>query len=479
MPLDFLINGELGHTTETTYPVYCKADQSVITEVPDASEADIDAAVAAARAAQPAWASVPGAERAALLHRLADLMDAHAEEMADYNGPEMGIPRAGSAGGIRGFHSGLVRFYAGIADKQFGRVVQHGNGPLNYTVRDPLGVVAHLLAWNTPLGAFTQKVPPSLVAGNTVVVRAADEAPLTTLYLSNLVKEAGFPPGVINIVSGLGPKTGQYLVAHPGVDGVSFTGSVPTGRAIALAAAQTFKRSVLELGGKSPFVICPDADLDVALPRAVAGAFGYQGQGCSAVARVLVPEAMRDEIAARITGLVKAYVPALPDDAPGDAPTFGPVFNQRQMETTLRFLAIAKKDGEVLAGGGRIETPPFAKGYFLQPAVALLEDTSSALWREEVFGPLFTLTSYRDEDHAVELANDTDFGLSGSVWSRDGGTARRIAHRLRFGTVWANMVLAWSYHSPWGGFKNTGWGREFGVDAVESFTEVKSIWLNP
>jgi acyl-CoA reductase-like NAD-dependent aldehyde dehydrogenase len=317
------------------------------------------------------------------------------------------------------------------------------------------------------------------VAGNTLVVRAADEAPLTTLYLSRLVQEAGFPPGVVNIVSGLGPKTGAYLVSHPGVDGVSFTGSVPTGRAIALAAAQSFKRSVLELGGKSPFVICPDADLDLALPSAVGGAFSYQGQGCSAVARVLVPEERRDEVVERITELVKAYRPGLPDDEPGDRPAFGPVFNRRQMETTLRFVDIAGKDGTVLAGGYRIEDAPFADGYYLQPAVALLEDTGSELWREEVFGPLFTITSYRDEDHAVELANDTDFGLSGSVWTQHGGTARRIAQRLRFGTVWTNMVLTWSYHSPWGGFKHTGWGREFGVDAVESFTEVKSIWLNP
>jgi acyl-CoA reductase-like NAD-dependent aldehyde dehydrogenase len=475
---DFLINGELGHSTDSTYPVYCKADQSVIMEVPDASTADIDAAVAAARGALGTWKSVPAVQKAAMLNRLADLMDQHAEALGDLNGPEMGMPRIWPTNGIRWFHSGLVRFYAGIADKQYGRVLESGSGPLNYTVREPLGVVAHLLAWNTPLGAFMQKVPPSIIAGNTVVVRAADEAPLTTLYLSNLVREAGFPPGVINIVSGLGPETGAYLVSHPGVDGVSFTGSVPTGRAIALAAAKSFKRTVLELGGKCPFLICEDADLDVAVARAASGAFGFQGQGCSAVARVLVPESMKEELVERITERVRAYRPALPEDTDESVPTFGPVFNRRQLETTLRFAGIARQDGTLLAGGSRVEEAPFKDGYYIQPGVALLENTDSELWKEEVFGPLFSITPYADEEQAIALANDTSFGLSACVWSRDSGRARRIAEQLRFGTVWTNMVMHWTFHSPWGGFKNTGWGREFGIDSVHSFSEVKSIWLS-
>jgi acyl-CoA reductase-like NAD-dependent aldehyde dehydrogenase len=478
MKYEFLINGELGQATDATYPVYKKADQSVMAEVPDASIEDIDAAVAAARAAQPAWKALHPAHKMAMLNRLADLMDQHADAIAEINGPEMGMPKLWPANGIRWFHSGLIRFYAGIADKQYGRVLESGTGPLNYTVQEPLGVVAHLLAWNTPMGAFTQKVPPSLIAGNTLVVRAADEAPLTTLYIARLVQEAGFPPGVINIVSGLGPKTGAYLVGHPGVDGVSFTGSVPTGRAIATTAAQSFKRTVLELGGKCPFLICEDADMEEAVQRAVAGAFGFQGQGCSAVSRVLIPESRKDELVDRITARVAAYKPALPEDTDESVPTFGPVFNRKQVETTLHFVDVAKKDGQLLTGGYRLEEAPFADGYYMQPGVALLENTDSELWKDEVFGPLFSVTPYKDEAHAIELANDCNFGLSGVVWSSNAGHARRIAEQLHFGTVWSNMVMHWTFHSPWGGFKSTGWGREFGVDSVKSFSEVKSIWVS-
>jgi acyl-CoA reductase-like NAD-dependent aldehyde dehydrogenase len=366
-----------------------------------------------------------------MLFRLADLMDRHANDMAELNGPELGISKASAAQGIRGFHSGLVRYYAGIADKQFGKVLEYGDGALNYTVREPLGVVACMLAWNTPLGSLTQKLPPAIAAGNTVVVRAADEAPLTALYLGRLIQDAGFPPGVINVVSSFGPKSGAYLVEHPGVDGIS----------------------------------------------SVACAFAYQGQGCSAVARVLVPRAMQAAITERIVAIVKSYEPSLPDDPPKAVPTFGPMFSRKQMETTIRFIEIARSDGELLAGGDRVENTPFEQGYYLQPAVASLENTNSELWKEEVFGPLFTITPYRDEADAIDLANDTQFGLSACVWSENLGTARNIARQLRFGTVWVNMALHWSYHSPWGGFKNSGWGREFGADAAQSFTEPKAIWL--
>ncbi len=475
---DFLIGGECRHLTATRYPVFAKVDQSVVAEVPDASEADIDAAVSAARAAWPAWRRTPVEERARLLFRLADLMDAHAARIGEFYGPEAGWPRRGLVEGGMAFHSGLVRFYAGLAGRDCGSVLQDSSESLNYTVREPLGVIAHLLAWNTPLGAFTQKVPPALTAGNTVVVRAADEAPLTTLYLGRLVQEAGFPPGVINIVSGLGARTGEYLVAHPGVDGVSFTGSVAVGRAIAETAARSFKRTVLELGGKSPFVVFPDADLEHAAEAAVKFAFLYQGQGCTAVARVLVHESSVDEFAARVEALTRAYRPVQPEDWSGDAPHFGPLFNQRQFERMQRFVEIARRDGELLTGGERVTEAPFDRGFYVQPAVARLDDVRSPLWREEVFGPLFTVTPFRDEAHAVTLANDADFALSGSVWTRNSGRARRVARELRFGTVWTNAVFQFSHRSPWGGWKSTGCGREYGIAALDSFTEVKSIWIN-
>lgn len=477
MEFKFLINGELVPSSGgRTYPVYNKVDQSVLAEVPDSNPADIDAAVAAAKAARPGWRALAPVERGRLLLRLADRMDAAAAEIAPWFGPEEGLSK-NALNHAMSFHSGLVRFYAGIADKQYGRVIQSERGPLNYTVREPLGVVACLLAWNTPLGSFTQKVTPALVAGNTVVVRVPDEAPLAVLAMGRLILDAGIPPGVINIVAGLGGETGAYLVSHPDVHGVSFTGSVSVGRAIAQAAAPTFKRSVLELGGKSPLLICADADLDRAARKAVMGAFAYQGQGCSAVSRVLVHEAVYPQVLERITRLVEAYQPGLPDDPP-DGPWIGPLFNERQFKRTMEFVELARREGKLVTGGDRVESPPFAGGYFVRPALVKETDPSSRFFMEEIFGPVLTIISFEDEAQAIELANTCEYALSASVWSANSDAARRIAHALEFGTVWINDHLNFSHHSPWGGFKNTGWDREFGVDAVNSFTETKAIWLN-
>ena len=478
MKFDFFINGRLGHETDKTYSVYCKADQSVITEVPDASEADIDAAVAAARAALPVWRRVKPVDRCKMVARMAELMRERVHEVTEYFGKEEGLPRNALAGSIS-FHSDLWQFYAGIGDKQYGGVLEHEGEYLNYFIREPLGVIACMLAWNTPLGSFSQKAPPALLGGNTVVVRAPDEAPLAVLWMGTLAKEAGFPDGVINIVAGLGGESGAYLVRHPEVDGVSFTGSVVVGRKIAEACAPTFKRSVLELGGKSPFIICADADLEHAAACAVQAAFAYQGQGCSAVSRVLIEASVHDEVLARMVKMVESYQPALPDTPVSDAPHIGPMFNKRQMERTLEFVALAKREARLLAGGFRVEDPPFDKGYYLQPAICSLEDTDSDLFMEEIFGPLLTVVSFKDEAHAIALANKCNFALSASVWSKDFGKARGMAEAIRFGTVWTNNHLCFSHHSPWGGFKNSGWDREFGIDAIESFTEVKSIWLHP
>ena len=478
MKFDFLINGELRHNSDRVYPVYCKADQSVIAEIPDASEADIDAAVASARAALPVWRNVKPVDRCKMVSRMAGLMDERAHEVSGYFGMEEGLPRDAFSNSIS-FHSDLWRFYAGIGDKQYGQVLEHEGDYLNYLIREPLGVIACMLAWNTPLGSFSQKVPAALLGGNTVVVRVPDEAPLAALWMGTLVKEAGFPDGVINIVAGMGGESGASLVRHPDVAGVSFTGSVVVGRKIAEACAPTFKRSVLELGGKSPFIICADADVEAAASRAVEAAFAYQGQGCSAVSRVLVEASVLDKVLARMVSIVKSYKPALPDSPVPGCPNFGPVFNRRQMERTLEFVELAKREANLLTGGYRVREAPFDKGYYLQPAICYLEDTTSDLFMEEIFGPLLTVVSFKDEAHAVELANTCDFALSGSVWSKDFGKARRMAETIRFGTVWTNNHLCFSHHSPWGGYKNTGWDREFGVAAIESFTEVKSIWLHP
>ena len=475
MNFDFFIGGKLGHQTDKTYPVYCKADQTVIAEIPDASTQDVDDAVAAAKDAFPAWRAMSPVQRGKLVSRMADLMDERAHEVTEFFGKEEGLPRETLKNNI-GFHSDLWRFYAGIADKQYGRVLEWEGDYINYTVREPLGIVPCMLAWNTPLGSFSQKVPPALLGGNTVVVRVPDEAPLAALWMGTLIKEAGFPDGVINVIAGLGGETGAYLVEHSDVEGVSFTGSVVVGRKIAEACAPTFKRSVLELGGKSPLIICADADLDAAAERAVWGAFAYQGQGCSAVSRVSIEESVHDQVLERMVEIVKSYKACHPDHPIEGSPNIGPVFNKRQMERTLEFVELAKKEAKLLAGGHRVEDESLSGGYYLQPAICSLENTDSDLFMEEIFGPLLTVVSFKDEAHAIELANKCAFALSGSVWSSNPGKARRMAQAIRFGTVWINNHLCFSHHSPWGGSKNTGWDREFGIDAIDSFTEVKSIW---
>ena len=475
MTFDFLIGGQHRHYGSRVYPVYDKADQSVIMEIPDATKEDIDAAVSSAQAAWPLWRKVSPRERCRMVERMAALMEERAHEVTELFGREEGLPREAFVESIS-FHSDLWRFYAGIGDKRYGQVLEHEGEHLNYTIREPLGVIACLLAWNTPLGSFSQKVPPALLGGNTVVVRVPDEAPLGALWMGTLVREAGFPDGVINIVAGMGGETGAALVGHPDVAGVSFTGSVAVGRKIAEACAPSFKRSVLELGGKSPLIICADADLEKAASRAVEAAFAYQGQGCSAVSRVLIEASVHDRVLERMVELVRTYVPAHPDAPDPGSPRFGPVFNRRQLERTLAFVELARKDARLLAGGYRVEEPPFDKGYYLQPGICSLENTDSPLFMEEIFGPLLTVVPFQDECDAVDLANKCDFALSGSVWSKDFGKARRLAEALRFGTVWINNHLCFSHHSPWGGYKNTGWDREFGIHAIDSFTEVKSVW---
>ena len=263
------------------------------------------------------------------------------------------------------------------------------------------------------------------------------------------------------------------------IKAITLTGSERAGSAVAEIAGRYIKKTVLELGGKSPLIICADADLNAAAKRAVEAAFSYQGQGCSAVSRVLIEESVHDDVLEHMVDIVRSYQPALPDKPVPGSPNIGPVFNKRQMERTLEFVELAKKEARLLAGGYRIENPPFDKGYYLQPAISSLADTNSALYLEEIFGPLLTVVSFKNESHAIALANKCNYALSGSVWSKDFGKARRMAEALHFGTVWTNNHLCFSHHSPWGGYKNTGWDREFGIDAIESFTEVKSIWLHP
>lgn len=475
MKLDFFINGRFEHRTATTYTVLRKGDLTPFMTVPDAQAEDVNAAVEAAAASQPAWRDMPVDDKMVLLLRLADGMRRRAAEFGDLHGPEVGVSRRGSAEGMKG-HAALVRYYAGLAGKTYGAVLAAEDGFLNYTVEEPLGVIATMLPWNSTIGAFTQKVPAALMMGNTVVVRAADEAPLSTLLMGEVLAEAGFPAGVVNIICGLGPTSGEALVSHPLVRAVSFTGSVPTGKAIVRAAAASLKRTVLELGGKTPFIVFPDADLQRAAETAVQFAYNYQGQICCSVARILVHREIASDFISRLLVLIAKFRPALPDDDL-EPPVFGPLFNEKQFQRTCHFLEVARNDGQLLCGGERLTDGRFASGYYVRPALAKLQNTSSELWEEEIFGPLATVTEFSDDDEALALANHSRFALAASVWSRDLGRLHRLCRRISAGTVWANSCFQFSHHSPWGGFKESGWGREYGAHAIRGLSDTKNVWL--
>ncbi len=447
-----------------TLEVLEPATEAVLAEIPRAGPGDVDRAVARAAAAFPAWRAVTPADRAVRLRRLSDAVREHQEELAQLEARNAGKP-IGDARGEIDMVAQVFAYYAGAPERLLGASIPVAGGQA-WTVREPLGVVGLIVPWNFPLTIAAWKLGPALAAGNTVVLKPAELTPLTALRFAEIALEAGLPEGVLNVVAGPGATCGRRLVEHPSVAKIAFTGSTAVGRAIAAGAAETIKRVTLELGGKSPNIVFADADLAAAAAAAPGAVFGNAGQDCCARSRILVQASALDAFMAELEPAVTGIRVGNPLD---DTSDMGPLISAQQRAAVATYI----DDGAPVAFRG---SAPDGSGFWFAPTVLCPVDPGDRAAREEIFGPVAVVIPFDDEADAVRLANDTIYGLSASIWSGDGGRALRVARALDAGVLSINSNTSVRVATPFGGFKQSGYGRELGPDALDAYTEVKSIF---
>jgi acyl-CoA reductase-like NAD-dependent aldehyde dehydrogenase len=448
-------------------------NQEVWATIPQASADDANRALSSARGAfENSWRDVNGLRRAELMTRLADLIEANASRMARLETTDNGKVIRETQNQVR-FAARNYRFFAGYADKLYGEVIPLDNADLfDYTLREPFGVVVLITAWNSPMQLLANKLAPALAAGNTVVIKPSEYTSVTTLELGKLVQEAGFPEGVINIVSGDG-RVGDLLTRSPLVDKISFTGGPQTGRAIASNASQNLVPLTLELGGKSPNIVFADADLDRAVNGAVAGIFGAAGQTCIAGSRLLVERPVYGEVVDEVASRAKKIHLGDPLDPETE---MGPVASETQYRRILELIDVGKSEGaEVAAGGQPAHGGNLDRGFFIAPTVFVNVDNQMTIAQEEIFGPVLSVIPFEDEEQAVEIANSTRYGLASGLWTRDFSRAHRLSRSISAGTVWVNTYRSAAAQAPFGGVKQSGYGRERGWHALLEYTRVKNV----
>jgi betaine-aldehyde dehydrogenase len=469
------INGEFVESASGKYfPVVDPSTEEIIAEVPDANEKDVSRAVAAARAAFDSgpWPQTTTQERGRILFRLAERLRKEAGTLAELESRNSGKPIVESEYDMADAAT-CFEYYGGLATKVAGQVNPVPDNALSFTLREPVGVAALIIPWNYPLLMGVWKLAPAIAAGCTCILKPAEQTPLTALEFANYLADAGLPPGVVNIVTGFGETAGAPLVSHPDVNKVAFTGSAAVGKIIMKAAADTVKRVTLELGGKSPNIFFADADFEAAIDGALFGVFINQGEVCSAGSRILVEKSIYPKFVDAMAAKAKTIRlgPPLSRDT-----KMGPLVSKEQYDRVRSYQDLGKKEAKVAAGGGRAAS--MAKGYYVEPTIFYDVDNSARIAQEEIFGPVAAVIPFTGEAEAIRIANATPYGLAAAVWSRDIFKAFRMVKAIRAGIVWVNHMQPTFVEAPWGGYKQSGFGRELGPWGLEEYLETKQVHIN-
>jgi betaine-aldehyde dehydrogenase len=469
------INGEwVDSASGKRFPVYDPSTEEVIAEVPEANEKDINRAVAAAKVAfeSGAWPQTTAQERGRILLRLAERVRKESSALATLEARNSGKPIVEAEYDINDVAT-CFEYYGGLATKVVGHVNPVPDNALSFTLREPIGVAAQIIPWNYPLLMAAWKLAPAIAAGCTCVLKPAEQTPLTALEFANYLADAGLPPGVVNIVTGFGEGAGAPLTTHPDVNKVAFTGSAAVGKIIVKAAADTVKRVTLELGGKSPNIFFADADFESAIDGALFGVFINQGEVCSAGSRILVQKSIYPKFLEAMSAKAKTIRLGPPLER---ETKMGPLVSKEQFDRVRSYQELGKKEAKLAAGGGRASS--FGKGYYVEPTIFYDVDNSSRIAQEEIFGPVAAVIPFSDEAEAIRIANATPYGLAAAVWSRDIFKAFRVVKALRAGIVWVNHMQPTYVEAPWGGYKQSGFGRELGPWGIDEYLETKQVHIN-